>query len=170
MKELLHGQIRGRWLATTDADSVVDADWLSKQVELANRGADVVVGVVRVGDWDGESSSTIRRYEDRYRDRVGTPGRGAVHQHVHGANLGFRAAAYARVGGFAPVGLHEDRLLVDAFESVPGLQILRSTAVEVMTSARPEFRVSGGFGQYLVDLRHEVEGSDAGPCAGTLAS
>ena len=39
------------WLATTDADTVVPAGWLQRQVAHADQGWDVVLGTVTVADW-----------------------------------------------------------------------------------------------------------------------
>jgi hypothetical protein len=99
------------WLATTDADTLVPASWLRQQAYYAGHGWDAVVGTIRVADWSGyppEAASLFRqRYERGPEPAVGPgqpdgsdPGAGRRHPHVHGANLGFRASAYLRAGGF----------------------------------------------------------------------
>ena len=88
------------WYATTDADSLVDADWLVRQTES---DADVVFGVVRIANWRRFSAVGARRYLAAYRSKRRADG----HGHVHGANMGFRADAYWRVGGFASLGQFE---------------------------------------------------------------
>ncbi|PRC49734.1 glycosyl transferase, partial [Mycobacterium sp. ITM-2017-0098] len=52
------------WCATTDADSVVDADWL---VRMIDADADMVLGVVRVPKWRNFSPDVARRYLRGYR-------------------------------------------------------------------------------------------------------
>ncbi|MDY6998315.1 MAG: glycosyltransferase, partial [Actinomycetota bacterium] len=76
------------WYATTDADSVVDADWLLRMLDPRHDGADMVLGVVRAPAWRDFPAAVARRYLRGYRRG------GAEHDHVHGANMGFRADAY----------------------------------------------------------------------------
>jgi len=75
------------WRATTDADSRVPADWLVRQVSLAEAGADVVLGTVVVDDWGELPESAQRRWRATYVARDG-------HGHVHGANAGLRLDTY----------------------------------------------------------------------------
>ena len=75
------------WLATTDADSQVPPHWLSRQLELATTGADLVVGTVEVDDWSAHPPYVEQRWRAGYDRRDG-------HGHVHGANVGARADAY----------------------------------------------------------------------------
>jgi len=138
VEELIrHG---ARWIACTDADSVVDADWLAAQLALDR---DAFCGAVAV-DWHGQASWLRRRYESRYVDADG-------HRHIHGANLGFRAPAYRRCGGFPALAVHEDVALVRALER-QGATIGWSARPRVTTSARLTPRVRGGFGDYLAML------------------
>jgi hypothetical protein len=85
----------------------------------------------------------------RFRRRYGT-GTGP-HTHVHGANLGFRAAAYLRAGGFADLPTAEDRALVAALTASGG-RVRRTRALTVVTSARREARAPHGFSGYLAEL------------------
>lgn len=134
------------WLATTDADSVVPGDWLTRQLQWAADGTDVVVGTVRVADWSGHPPRVLRRFAALY----AADARGA-HRHVHGANLGLRASAYVRVGGVPSLALAEDRALVQACDAA-GLPIVRTRDIPVTTSARRVARVRGGFGDLLIAL------------------
>ena len=134
------------WFATTDADSVVPSDWLANQLIHHRNGAEAVVGTVRV-DWHHHSATTRRKYEQRY----GRAGRDEPHGHVHGANLGIRADAYWRVGGFRPLEREEDVDLVDRLERT-GARIVWDRSYPVLTSDRTDFRVTGGFGDYVQDL------------------
>jgi glycosyltransferase involved in cell wall biosynthesis len=130
------------WFATTDADSEVPADWL---VRMADVGADMVLGVVRISNWRHLPAEVARRYLRDYRSK------GPSHNHIHGANMGFRADAYWRIGGFAPVETGEDVDLVRRFE-VAGAHIHRDARLVVATSARRQGRAPGGFAAHLRGL------------------
>ena len=133
------------WLATTDADSVVPPHWLSAQLEQAEAGWDAVVGTVTVADWTGYADHTVREFDRRYGTWQDW------HPHVHGANLGFTAAAYQAVGGFPAQLTGEDRALVASLQA-SGFRVLRSAAVSVITSARVRYRAPAGFGHDLATL------------------
>jgi glycosyltransferase involved in cell wall biosynthesis len=134
----------GYWLASTDADSRVPADWLARQLGYARAGAEIVVGTVEVDDWSGWPDTLAARYHDRYHRRVGPTG----HNHVHGANLGTTAEAYLAVGGFPARRRAEDRAFV-ARARRAGRRIVWATDLPVLTSARPAARVAGGFSGHL---------------------
>ena len=133
------------WLATTDADTLVPACWLREQVRHADHGWDVVAGTIRVADWSGHPPAVRSLFRERY--NVGT----GPHPHVHGANLGFRAAAYLRAGGFPDLATAEDHALVAAL-TANGSRVRRTRALPVVTSARREARVPYGFSDYLAEL------------------
>ncbi|GAB3700745.1 glycosyltransferase family 2 protein [Mariniluteicoccus flavus] len=128
------------WFATTDADSRVPETWLAAQLAAA-RDHDVVVGTVRVDDWSGRGPEVGQAHDRAYAARDG-------HRHVHGANLGLSAQAYARLGGFAPLPVHEDADLV-ARADAAGLRIAWSGAAPVVTSARVSHRTPDGFSATL---------------------
>jgi glycosyltransferase involved in cell wall biosynthesis len=130
------------WLACTDADSVVPANWIEQQLELASFGADAVVATVRP-DFADLSPLQTRAW-------LATHQRGAANGHVHGANLGLRASAYLAVGGFAPVSEHEDNDLV-ARLAAAGFTVTPTAAIEVITSGRTFGRTPGGYARYLRD-------------------
>lgn len=137
------------WLATTDADTVVPAGWLRQQARYADRRWDAVVGTVRVTDWSGYQPAVRSLFHERY--ARGT----APRHHVHGANLGFRAAAYLSAGGFPDKPTAEDHALVASLIAAGG-RVLRTSAVTVVTSARRAARAPHGFSGYLADLDAEV--------------
>ena len=68
--------------------------------------------------------------------------------HVHGANLGVRAAAYLEAGGFPDLPEHEDVTLVERLRSV-GATIQSSDACWVQTSARTTGRTPGGYAAHV---------------------
>ncbi len=133
------------WLATTDADTEVPPDWLFQQLVFARQGVDLVAGTVRVEDWSEQPATARRRFGQTY----GVPGDG--HTHVHGANLGFCAAAYLDAGGIPPLALAEDHALVDAFRG-RARRLLATDRIPVVTSARRESRTTGGFADHLRTL------------------
>lgn len=138
------------WLATTDADTRVAPDWLSSQLRLADEGADAVLGVVDVDEWWAQSAATRVAFHRLYDGTAPTSPR--PHRHVHGANLGVRARAYRRVGGFAPLPVSEDLDLASRLDADPDVRVSRSTAVRATTSARSDPRTVGGFGDLLASL------------------
>jgi len=128
----------GLWLANTDADSVVPRNWLLHQVELADGGADVVIGIVQPVGLD----------EDRRLAWEATHRGGQALGHVHGANLGIRASTYLAAGGFEAVGEHEDVDLARRAALVGG-QSVATDAHPVLTSGRLVGRTAGGYAGYL---------------------
>ncbi|GAA4356621.1 glycosyltransferase [Variovorax defluvii] len=131
-----------RWLAFTDADTVVSDSWLVDQ--LAQQ-ADAVCGSIGVEDWSphGVHAELIEaHFRETYFDRDG-------HRHVHGANLGVSAEAYRKAGGFRSLACSEDVALVAALEAT-GARIAWSAAPRVVTSARCDGRAAGGFAQALL--------------------
>ena len=140
-----------RWLAFTDADSVVGPQWLSAQLELRS---DAVCGTIEVANW-GDYGDALRDHHARtYTDADG-------HRHIHGANLGVTAMAYENVGGFQPLCTSEDVALVEALR-MNGASISWSAAPRVVTSARRHFRAPGGFGQTLERMHRELLAADRG--------
>lgn len=131
-----------RWLAFTDADTIVSPEWLVRQLEL---DADAVCGSIGIDDWSahGPDADAIREHFARtYHDVDG-------HRHIHGANLGVSAAAYVRAGGFPALSCSEDVALVAALQA-SGARIAWSAAPRVQTSARSDARARGGFGDTLL--------------------
>lgn len=133
------------WIATTDADTRVPPWWLRRQIRFASQGWQGVLGTVTVDDWLDHPSRVQRLFAQRYRAWQ------AHHPHVHGANLGFAAAAYLTVGGFRPLPTAEDHGLVDDLVAA-GIPLLRTTQIPVVTSARPRARAPGGFSWLLATL------------------
>lgn len=143
------------WYATTDADSQVDPGWLIHQIEI---GAEMVLGVVRVANWRQRSARLAHRYVRAY-EAVASADDGK-HPHIHGANMGFSARAYWRVGGFRTLPTGEDVDLVEQFKAA-GYGIHRDNQLSVITSARTQGRAPHGFADYLSQLGRTA----AGDCA-----
>ncbi|MGN8083821.1 glycosyltransferase [Variovorax sp. 22077] len=131
-----------RWLAFTDADTMVSPSWLVDQLSLR---CDAVCGTVGVADWTphGENAPLLAEHFRRtYTDDED-------HSHIHGANMGVSAAAYRRAGGFRHLACSEDVALVDALIA-SGAHVARSAKPRVVTSARKEARAAGGFADALI--------------------
>ncbi len=128
------------WIANTDADSTVPADWFAVQLALAAEGVDVVLGTVRprFAELAVEEVTAWCRTHDA----------GQALGHVHGANLGIRSSAYTRVGGYRALPEHEDTDLVDRLR-LAGARIVATAAHEVETSGRHVGRTPGGYARYL---------------------
>jgi glycosyltransferase involved in cell wall biosynthesis len=131
-----------RWLAFTDADTVVAPNWISAQLNLAS---DAVCGTVAVRDWGSYGQRMQRHYEATYNDTDG-------HSHIHGANLGVSTQAYLAASGFQNLASSEDVALVTALKRM-GASLAWSASPRVFTSARRAFKAPLGFGATL----HRVE-------------
>jgi len=131
------------WLANTDADSRVPVNWLLRQVELADAGADAVLGSVEP-DPDGMDPEILRRWHAKHPFEE-------HHAHVYGANFGVRASAYRLSGGFPRQPSHEDRALVVNLRS-HGFTVRATDSIRVLTSGRLHARAPYGFGTYLFAL------------------
>jgi len=136
----------GLWLACTDADSVVPADWLVEHVRAAEVGFDVFLGTVTLTDDDAY------RHESWASAYALTATVNDTHGHVHGANLGVRATTYVRVGGFHDLVAHEDANLVGRLRAM-GAAITWASHVPVLTSARHDPRAMNGVGTDLAASR-----------------
>jgi glycosyltransferase involved in cell wall biosynthesis len=75
-----------RWVAFTDADTIVPPNWLSAHLDLY---ADATCGQVCIDDWSGHPHGVRERFLSSY---------SAETRHIHGANLGISAAACAGLG------------------------------------------------------------------------
>jgi glycosyltransferase involved in cell wall biosynthesis len=142
------------WLATTDADTLVPPDWLRRQAACASRGWDAVAGTIRVADWAARRPAARALFSQRYHCAAG------LHHHVHGANLGFRASAYLRAGGFPDVPTGEDQALVAALTASRS-QVRYTRAITVTTSGRRDARAPRGFASYLAQLDAEADATPA---------
>ncbi len=142
----LDGVGQRTWYATTDADTEVGQDWLVRQI---GSSADMVLGLVRVGQWRNHSREVAELYEARYRAEA------PLQQHIHGANMGFRSEAYWRVGGFAALASGEDVDLVRRFRAA-GFHVQSDDQLWVTTSDRRRGRAPGGFADHLAEVSQEV--------------
>ena len=145
----LERELSAVWVANTDADCVVPANWLRRQLRAANSGIHAVAGVVAL-DPTTTPDSLLARFAATY-DR-----RGPTHRHVHGANVGLRADCYRLVGGWSThtvIGEDHDlwRRLMAA-----NLHLGQPTDLTVTTSSRTSGRVAGGFASRLSRLGRQA--------------
>ncbi len=143
-----------RWLAFTDADSLVAHDWLSTQLD---QRTDAVCGTIEVRNWGEYGDHMRQQHLTTYTDADG-------HRHIHGANLGVSTIAYENVGGFPPLRSSEDVALVQALYR-NGASIAWSAAPRVVTSARRRYRAPGGFGETLARVDREFRIRHGGAAA-----
>lgn len=130
------------WTAHTDADSTVPEHWIAHQLDLAQAGADVVIGTVRPRFAD-LSEQQVRAWQATH-----TPGE--ANGHVHGANLGIRADVLLRAGGFPALAVHEDVRLIERVRAL-GARFAASDLAWVSTSGRAVGRAPDGYARYLRD-------------------
>ena len=135
------------WLANTDADSAVPENWLLRQAELADAGADAVLGSVEP-DPAGMDPVILRRWLERHPFLED-------HPHIYGANFGIRASAYLEAGGFPRLHVHEDRALVERLRR-RDFAVLATDTIRVLTSGRTHARAPQGFAAYLRALGREL--------------
>jgi hypothetical protein len=135
------------WLLSTDADTTVPPDWACAHVEMAAAGAHGVAGLAELDDGSHLPPEVL----DRYGAIVAGGLHGPRHEHVYGANLGFRADAYLAVGGFPVEGPSEDHGLWWRLAAA-GYRLEHPSTVRVTTSARVRGRAEGG----LADLLHAL--------------
>ncbi|WNI19029.1 glycosyltransferase [Actinacidiphila sp. ITFR-21] len=139
----------GTWIAATDADSVVPPSWLAYHRARAREGWEAVVGTVTL-----PATTPVplgARHRAHYEATRPADGAFWHHPHIHGANLGLTGDAYRAAGGFPPLGVGEDRALVDALERL-GHRVLRTPDCPVVTSDRLRARARGGFADHLAAL------------------
>lgn len=141
-------------IATTDADSHVDADWFAELHAMVDDGAVVIAGDVLLDPATDERlvAARHRRLRDRlaalHRDEPGAP-----HPHFAGSNLAFTVATIRRLQPLpAPTSL-EDAAILRKCKDL-GLPVVRHGAARVFTSSRLEGRAPNGLAAALaVDIR-----------------
>jgi glucosyl-3-phosphoglycerate synthase len=133
-------------IASTDADSVVDDDWLAAQLELLSEGAQAIGGLIlldgaEAGELDSEALAVRSRAAERRMQRVRAREDGSLieHHQFSGASLALTAAAYERCGGLPVRAALEDEALERSLR-VQGVVIHRTRRVRVRTSARTDGR------------------------------
>ena len=137
-----------RWIAFTDADTIVPPNWLSAQLDLH---ADATCGQVCIDDWSDHSPAVRERYLRNY---------GMETRHIHGANLGISATAYRTARGFPALKVGEDAALISFLMDNRG-DVRWAGPPRVVTSARWQTTIEGGFAAYLNTLREQCRAEAA---------
>ncbi len=142
----------GGLIATTDADSVVAEDWLIRQLEAIEAGAEAIGGDVQL-DLAGAArlpEQIVRRRQRELvaRTRIAAAHGPAEHAHFSGASLGVTPRAYRAVEGMAWLTALEDQDLEDRLVEA-AIPIHRPSPVRVTTSARTEGRAERGLAKDL---------------------
>jgi cellulose synthase/poly-beta-1,6-N-acetylglucosamine synthase-like glycosyltransferase len=127
------------WLANTDADCWVPRAWLTDQLEFADSGVEAVAGTIDVDSFEEHEAHVRQRFRSTY--LLHSDG---THPHVHGANLGVRADAYLRAGGWADLRTAEDHDLWARLRA-SGARTLSPSHLRVVTSGRRVGRAPMGF-------------------------
>lgn len=143
-------------IASTDADTIVAADWLASQLRLARAGAEAIGGLIELDPAERQTLDphTLMVREQRTAERLAltleqaTTGADVEHPHFSGASLALTAAAYRRCGGLPVYAALEDEALARAL-STRGIAIHRTQQVRVRTSARTDGRAPRGLAQDL---------------------
>ncbi|MBF4570192.1 glycosyltransferase [Plantibacter sp. VKM Ac-2880] len=131
-----------RWIANTDADSRVPADWLSGHAAAFDADVDVLLGTVRP-DFDDFSEPDVERWLE-------THSAGHLPGNVHGANLGVRADRLEAIGGFRELAEHEDVDVVERARAA-GFRVVPTLDGAVETSGRRRGRTPGGYAAFLAE-------------------
>jgi glycosyltransferase involved in cell wall biosynthesis len=141
------GRYRGAlsrcWLANTDADSSVPADWMIAHLNLASENVEAIAGTVDVDSFEEHSDFVAERFRTSYVMRPD-----GSHSHVHGANFGVRADAYMRAGGWKSIATAEDHDLWNRLEKT-GANRVSISRPRVLTSGRRIGRAPHGFADTL---------------------
>jgi glycosyltransferase involved in cell wall biosynthesis len=131
------------WLANTDADTSVPASWLSEQLILASEDIEAIAGTVDVDSFEEHDHGVERGFRRTYLFH-----HDGSHPHVHGANLGVRADAYLRAGGWSDISTAEDHDLWNRLARV-GARRMSVSRIKVITSGRRIGRAPYGFADAL---------------------
>jgi glycosyltransferase involved in cell wall biosynthesis len=143
MLERHAGPLDRCWLANTDADCCVPLTWVNEQLSLAAEGIAAIAGTVEVDSFAEHSAQVGARFRTSY--SIYPDG---SHPHVHGANLGVRADAYARAGGWSRHATAEDHDLWQRLRR-EGTRCVSVAKLRVLTSGRRVGRAPFGFADAL---------------------
>jgi glycosyltransferase involved in cell wall biosynthesis len=137
------GPLHRCWLANTDADCCVPATWLNDQLTLADDNVEAIAGTVAVDSFSEHNFGVNERFRTNY--LIYPDG---SHPHVHGANLGVRADAYLRAGGWSQLATAEDH---DLWKRLlhKGSRRISVGRMRVLTSGRRVGRAPFGFADAL---------------------
>jgi glycosyltransferase involved in cell wall biosynthesis len=137
------GPLNRCWLANTDADCYVPITWLSDQLLLARAETKAIAGTVEVDSFSEHDPGVEERFRSAYLIHAD-----GSHPHIHGANLGARADAYLKAGGWGQLSTAEDHDLWGRLVRTTNAH-LSVAAIRVLTSGRRAGRAPHGFADAL---------------------
>lgn len=155
-------------ILTTDADTLVDGDWIEANRREIAAGVDAVAGYVMAdpielmeldpailerGAQEWEYQQLAAELEARLDPEAHDPW--PRHNQNCGASAAITAAAYRTIGGLPPKRVGEDRALFEMLRRAD-LKIRHSLEVQVVTSARTDGRALGGLSD-AIRLRGEPD-------------
>jgi len=141
-------------LLSTDADTHVAADWLSRTLDHLDAGYDAVAGLARLKGAELRllprqhrlRLAQLQRYETALA-YLRSQGSGDEpwprHDYEGGASIALTVDRYWRMGGAPTPEVGEDKALFDAVRAVGG-KVRHATDVKVYTSCRLKGRAIGG--------------------------
>ncbi|HEY2631755.1 MAG TPA: glucosyl-3-phosphoglycerate synthase [Solirubrobacteraceae bacterium] len=143
-------------IASTDADTIVDGDWLTSQLRLARGGAEAIGGWIELDPTERqtldphalairEQQAISRIARAREQSEIDVD---VEHPHFSGASLALTTSAYRRCGGLPVYAALEDEALAQALIR-RGIAIHRTKQVRVRTSARTDGRAPRGLARDL---------------------
>ncbi|HEY1852964.1 MAG TPA: glucosyl-3-phosphoglycerate synthase [Solirubrobacterales bacterium] len=139
-------------LASTDADTRVPPEWLARQLQALEAGAEAIGGRILLDAAEAAAlpAEVVERRERELLQRTAaaTTRGPAEHAHFSGASLGLTPRAYRLVGGMAQLESLEDQELEDRL-AARGVAIHRPGSVWVTTAARTEGRAERGLARDL---------------------
>lgn len=162
-------------ILTTDADTLVDQDWIEANRREIAHGVDAVAGYVMAdpielmeldpailerGALEWEYQQLAAELEARQDAEPHDPW--PRHNQNCGASAAVTAAAYRRIGGLPPKRVGEDRALFEMLRRAD-LKIRHSLDVQVVTSARTDGRALGGLSDAI-----RLRGDPDHPCDDAL--
>jgi GT2 family glycosyltransferase len=156
-------------ILSTDADTLVAPDWITRNLAAIERGAEAVGGVIHLlpDDLEALEPGTRLAYErDRQYQRLMARLESLLdpdpadpwprHLEHFGASLACTPEVYRRAGGLPPVKPLEDVAFVDALRKV-GARIRHAPDVNIYTSARLDGRAEVGLSWMLRQWRDEAK-------------
>ena len=161
-------------LLTTDADGVVAADWIERNLLAMKAGAELVCGRVVLDPLDAALipshlhaddalECVLTDLLDRIAHQLDPDPADPMPRHTEaaGASLAVTVAAFRSVGGIPAVAFGEDRLFVHALRR-SDTRIRHDPAVTVTVSGRIDGRAPGGMADTIRRrLRQQDELTDA---------
>ena len=158
----------GGLILTTDADTVMDIDWIAANRREIGKGVDAVAGYVMADPMELmelppeilERGRLEWEYQQLAAELVARADPDPCdpwprHNQNCGASAAITADAYRSIGGLPPLPVGEDRALFESLRRIDG-KIRHSLDVQVVTSARTDGRALGGLSD-AIRLRGEPD-------------